>query len=250
MNANPNANIESILTSIHDVKVYPPNSTTNYFGVSQHVNQSPAVEVPMPEVVSPSPAKSYSTTNFTERITAEDLEAALTVLKAQSPHDDHHPEDDQGRDVSWVTWDWIQEKVLSQPIAQSIIDAVTAHYWERLREKGWELFGPHPIRIRPRSSFRSRQCWTLPAVHASPPNQRRAPAAIATVEGLPPLDSWGTSLLAKWRALEQWIAESSTQESNRQLLLIYLLRFANDHVTQLVKDRITTPPPPPDKDWV
>lgn len=277
--------LEPLPATSADVTLYPPSLLR--YGASQLAQNLDQVQLPsiyvteftggrgpanrLNDVAAPDPnaADPRHTVNPPRALLGGDALQAADLSAAQEQltrmfFDHYEPEfnpnapgklacrDEQGRDVSWVTWEWITTKVAGRPISQKILDTLTQQYWDRIRYQAQILLGPfavavptggHPvITVHPKSSYQSTN--RQPGIHY-------APTSVATVEGLPPVSEWSQpkhkGLLEAWREFEAW-AGTAPKEVNQQLMLIYLTKYANDHVTELARERLH--PNPNSTNWI
>lgn len=257
--------LETITPSARDVMLYPP-AIMLYGAVVQTPN--PSTQLPAIDVTAftggRSPANKLNDLTGQGRpgalvgeggaITPADLDRAKDqcanlFVDTQLPPG---PVDELGRPVDWVTWEWITQKVAGRPIAQKILDTLTQQYWERIRHQAQVILGSFAVQpklteasldnkggivtqrgvvVHPKSTY-------TPALSPHQPGVNFAPTSVATVEGLPPVAEWTPALLEAWKEFERWASTPRHQEVNQQLMLIYLTKYANDHVTELARERL------------
>lgn len=159
------------------------------------------------------------------------LEETLAAVRADAGY-----EDDEGRDTSWVTAEWLRTHVLERddnPETERLISRLN----EWACEQGWEDIQED-----------ARQCFPDDQFHGSTSSYdggytpfrveaEGRSSGWAVIPALPPLEEWDAIMLGRWRRFERY-ARQGADDIPYQMLWLYLMHEANDHMLRLTRARL------------
>lgn len=165
-------------------------------------------------------------------------------------------EDQDGNDTSWVTAEWLQTHLIDA--AETWRDHASYYYRDAVNagrydagkaaekllvkldewacEQGWEDMQEDARQCFPEGSFYRYDSETGHYIPFHVEAEGRS-SGWAVIPALPPLEEWDAIMLARWRRFEKY-ARQGADDIPYQMLWLYLMHEANDHMLRLTKARL------------
>lgn len=154
-------------------------------------------------------------------------------------------QDQDGNDISWVTPEWLDAHLINpawrshgygnmntdpQILAGKEAEQILIKLEEWACEQGWEDIQED-----------ARQCFPdLPTTSRGEVTPEGRSAGWAIIPALPPLEEWDAVMLMRWRRFEKY-ARQGADEIPFQMLWLYLMHEANDHLLAVTRARLGVP---------